>query len=120
MTKDTNKITKRIAQLNDTFRALTMKPDSEQTLGKTFYTASISALPPQDVLSIKEKVRLFDEFNESNDPYGEHDFGSFMHNDQKVYWKIDYEDPALEYQSNDTFDNGVQNRRLTIMLSHEW
>jgi len=96
------------------------KPNSEQNLGKVFCTVCIASLSQQDVLSIKEKVRLFDAFNESNDPYGEHDFGSFIHNDDKVYWKIDYEDPALEYQSDDTFDTSIRNRRLTIMLSHEW
>jgi len=120
MTKDTKEITKRIARLNDAFRTSITKPISEQILGQIFYTASIAALPPQDILAIKEQVKLFDEFNKGNDPYGEHDFGSFMHNDQKIYWKIDYEDPTLEYQSNDTFDNSVQNRRLTLMLSHEW
>lgn len=120
MTKDNKEITKRIARLNDTFRASIAKPDSEQTLGQIFYTSGISALHQKDIASIVEKVKLFDNFNGANDPYGEHDFGSFIHNDHKIYWKIDYENPALEYQSNDTFDISVQNRRLTIMFSHEW
>ena len=118
MSKNNAEITKRIAQLNDEFRATTLNPDSEQTLGQVFYTQSIAALPQNEFETIIEKVKLFDDFSEANDPYGEHDFGRFIHNAHTVYWKIDYEDPALEYQSKDKINIG--NRRLTIMLSHEW
>ena len=78
------------------------------------------ALLSEDILYIAEKVSLFDDFNESNDPYGEHDFGSLTHKDNKVYWKIDYKDPHLEYQLNGTFNLKKPIRILTIMFSHEW
>ena len=32
---------------------------------------------PQDVATILNKVRTFKDFNEGDDPYGEHDFGAF-------------------------------------------
>lgn len=120
MTKYIKETTKRIAKLNDTFRTSLKMPVSEQRLGQVFCTTSIVALPAEDVMSIVEKVRLFDNFNESNDPYGEHDFGSFTHKDNKVYWKIDYIDPHLEYHPIEASDLNEQNRILTIMLSHDW
>lgn len=120
MSKDINETTKRVARLNDIFRASILKPVSEQCLGKIFCTASIMALPEEDINHIAEKVSLFDNFNEGNDPYGEHDFGSFIFNDDKVYWRIDYEDPSLEYQPKDKSEPNEPNRILTIMFSYEW
>ena len=35
-------------------------------------------------------VRDYADFNENNDPYGEHDFGSLKVARQRVFWKIDY------------------------------
>ena len=35
------------------------------------------------------------EFKPDNDPYGEHDFGSFMLGDTKVLWKIDVYEPTF-------------------------
>ena len=34
-----------------------------------------------DVQAILHQVQGFDQFTPSNDPYGEHDFGSFIHAD---------------------------------------
>jgi len=117
---DKTEITQRIASLNDEFRQSVLKPASEQSLGEVFCTAGIMALSKEDIQAIAEKVRDFDEFNKGNDPYGEHDFGSFIHKDEKVYWKIDYRNPHAEYQSEDVNDKNDNNRILTIMLSHEY
>lgn len=120
MTNNVNEIVERIAKLNDSFRKSILTPIPEQKLGQIFCTASIMALPKEDVLLIAEKVSLFEDFNESNDPYNEHDFGSFTFKENKVYWKIDYKDPELEYNFNDNSDPMRQNRLLTIMFSYEW
>ena len=37
-------------------------------------------------------VRDYAEFNEDNDPYGEHDFGSLKVAGEKIFWRIDYYD----------------------------
>ena len=37
-------------------------------------------------------VRDYTDFNEDNDPYGEHDFGSLKVAGEKIFWKIDYYD----------------------------
>ena len=120
MSNDNNEIIKRIARLNDIFRASILKPAPDQSLGQVFCTASIMALPKADIQSIAEKVSLFDDFNEGDDPYGEHDFGSFTFKGKKIYWKIDYKDPSLEYKPNETTEPLEPNRILTILFSHEW
>jgi len=40
-------------------------------------------------VEIAEKVIAFDSFTADNDPHGEHDFGAFEHDGQKIFWKID-------------------------------
>jgi hypothetical protein len=97
----------KIAELNDQFRKS----------GKSIMlTPGIQATG--DTEAIVKKVMAFDDFKEANDPYGEHDFGSFKHNGQKIFWKIDY--------YNQTFDGWHDpispecNRVLTIMLAEEY
>jgi Protein of unknown function (DUF3768) len=40
-------------------------------------TAGVQALPVDTVAQAFQRVRTFNEFTKDNDPYGEHDFGSF-------------------------------------------
>ncbi len=96
-----------IAKLNDVFR--------EHGLRFTI-TRGIQAMV--DVLGVIEAVRGYADFNEDNDPYGEHDFGSFDWHGEKVFWKIDYYDQMLE-----TWHSPLSpdcNRVLTIMLAEEY
>ena len=60
----------RIRDLNDTFR---------QTFagGKILITRGVDTLPDVIQAGALLVVRVFDQFTESNDPHGEHDFGSF-------------------------------------------
>ena len=66
------------------------------------------------LLATLEAVRSFNSFTDDNDPYGEHDFGSFTIEGQKFFWKIDYFDSNFEFFQ----ENG--NRVLTIMLAEEY
>ena len=66
------------------------------------------------------RVMAFDDFTADNDPYGEHDFGSFEINGLRLFWKIDCYDLALEYGSPDPADPTVTRRVLTIMLASEY
>jgi hypothetical protein len=54
------------------------------------------------------------------DPYGEHDYGSFEIDGQKLLWKIDYYDTDLKYGSGDPSDPAVTRRVLTILLLSEY
>ena len=81
-----NETSAKIAALNDKHR---------QSMEGCTVTRGVSAMG-EDVNEVFVKVRDFAEFNEDNDPYGEHDFGSFMVSGVKIFWKIDYYDENLE------------------------
>ena len=102
-----------IRTLNDQFR---------RTLagGRALVTNGVDALGPDTVAAILDEVRRFDRFDPCNDPYGEHDFGSFHHAGQRVLWKIDYYDRALTFASPDPADPTVTARVLTVMLAGEY
>jgi len=112
MTEDTTK-TARIRELNDLFRTSFIG-------GKVLQTQGIQSLPEEDQSSIREQVERFNDFTEDNDPHGEHDFGAFDHSGQKIFWKIDYYDAAMEYGSEDPADPKQTTRVLTIMLASEY
>lgn len=103
----------RIRFLNDRLR-------TTGTGGKMFITVGIQALPHHGLFAVLQKVRDFDDFGEDNDPYGEHDFGAFTHAGRKIFWKIDYYDPTMLYQSQDPSDDEKTLRLLTIMLAEEY
>jgi hypothetical protein len=79
-------------------------------------TAGVNEL--EDILGLLQEIRLFNEFTENNDPYGEHDFGSIVWHGEKVFWKIDYYDQALEY-GDDPLSLDCR-RVLTVMLASEY
>jgi hypothetical protein len=88
--------------------------------GKVYMTRGIAALSRADQSAIREKVERFNDFTPGNDPYGEHDFGAFEHAGEKIFWKIDYYDRALEMGSEDPADPNCTTRVLTIMLAEEY
>lgn len=106
-----NHMPNKIAELNDQVR---------KTLGgcRLVFTSGIIALP--DAITVLEKVQAFDAFGPANDPYDEHDFGSFDHNGEVIFWKIDYYDLDLSMRSPDPADPNVTIRVLTIMLAEEY
>jgi hypothetical protein len=102
-----------IAELNDAFRR-------SFTGGQVFVTRGISALPRGAQAAITARVRSFEVFDENNDPYGEHDFGSFDHAGQTISWKIDLYDRKHKFYSPDPTDPSKTNRVLTILLAEEY
>lgn len=104
----------RIAKLNDEFRAAIGEG------GLVYMTPGIQGLPPEDWLYIFNLVKVFNDFSEGNDPYGEHDFGAFDYRDERVYWKIDYYDTNMEMGSEDPSDPEQTVRVLTVMMAYEY
>ena len=103
-----------IATLNDNLR-------KTFTGGQVLLTASISAMCSEDKATIMSLVQNFNDFNEGNDPYAEHDFGSFDYKDNKIFWKIDYYDRFNScFASENPADPTVTNRVMTIMLADEY
>jgi len=103
----------KIAFLNDGLRRTFAR-------GKVVMTAGVAELPEQTLSQILERVRHFDEFTTDNDPYGEHDFGSFDVAGVTYFFKVDYYSPDMEGGSEDPADPEKTTRVLTIMRADEY
>ena len=102
----------KIAFLNDGLRRTFAR-------GRIVMTAAVAALPEEMLAKVLDRVRRFDEFTSDNDPYGEHDFGSFAFQGlpEKVWFKVDlYEELGVK----GTDGEPVVSRVLTIMLAEEY
>ena len=111
---------------NDAFRKAVMfapQPD-----GKAVMTPGVAGFGSMVCAWIYKQIAEFDNFNEGNDPYGEHDFGSVTvavsdlmtgeAETHKVFWKIDYyENADMEFGTEDKLDCY---RLLVIMLAEEY
>lgn len=83
-------------------------------------TRGLAELGDDAVHAILAQVRSREQFAPENDPYGEHDFGSFRHSGETVFWKWDYYDVDLQMHSPDPSDPTVTTRVLTVMLAEEY
>ena len=108
-----NPTTERIRALNDELRR--NLPNCHAVM-----TAGVAALGPDAVARIVKTITVYDDFCQANDPYQEHDFGSFDADGHTVFFKIDYYDKALTYHSPDPSDPSVTERVITIMLAEEY
>ena len=103
-----------IRALNDSFRATFIG-------GRVLMTASVQSLPEDIGSRALSAVREFKDFNEDNDPHGEHDFGAFDLGGDKFLWKIDYyydEDSCCG--SEDPSNPEKTTRVLTLMLAEDY
>lgn len=105
-----------VRELNDQFRQRLKNPN----LVKVFLTKYVELLPNKDKEKLINKVIEFNRFNENNDPYGEHDFGSIKFKKEKYFFKIDYYDKDLKYHSEDATDPSKTTRVMTIMNAEEY
>ena len=103
--------TQRIRQLNDQAR---------QTLTgcRVLVTPGVRALDA--TVAILGMVQQYSDFTPDNDPYGEHDFGSFRFQDETIFWKVDYYDLDLTMHSPDAAEPEVTSRVLTVLLGSEY
>lgn len=96
-----------ISMLNDKFR--------QSGFGVTL-TCGVQSVTDLD--GLLRAVREFDNFNEDNDPWGEHDFGHLLWNGDKVFWKMDYYNQTLDAWE-DPFSKDCK-RVITVMLANEY
>ena len=112
-----------IARLNDWLREHMTRPG----VNRVVMTAGIAALIGDVTLfrgfhkraELIRAVRDFDAFDRGNDPYGEHDMGSFEFQDASGMWKIDYYNRDLSAGSENPADPFQTVRVLTIMRADE-
>ena len=67
--------------------------------GGAVITPGIAALGQEAVDRIVKTIAGYDGFCHANDPYGEHDFGSFEAEGKTIFFKIDYFDRTLTHHS---------------------
>ncbi len=108
-TTPTHQYAEDIARLNDGAR---------ENAVNYMATRGILALDPQMISDIYVRVQNFKDFTEDNDPYGEHDFGSFVIARNEVFWKIDYYNHELSAWCDPL--SPECRRVLTIMLAEEY
>src|SRR6266699_5702575 len=101
--------TERIRALNDELRQFLLG-------GIAVITPGVAALGPEAVDRIVKTIAVFDDFCHANDPYEEHDFGSFEADGHTIMVKIDYLDQSMSMLSPDPADPSVNQRVITIML----
>lgn len=108
-----------IAHLNDKLR-------TTLTGGQLLITSGVKSLPLEVQFWAIKAMTTFKDFNEDNDPHGEHDFGKvevhITDNDvhEKFFWKIDYYDKSLKNGSEDPANPFLTTRVLTLMLAREY
>ena len=76
-----NATTERIRALNDELRR-------NLPNGHAVMTAGVAALGPQAVARIVKTIAVYDDFCHANDPYQEHDFGSFEADGQVIFFRV--------------------------------
>jgi hypothetical protein len=90
-----NATTERIRALNDELRR-------NLPSGHAVMTTGIAALGPEAVARIVKTIAVYDDFCHANDPYEEHDFGSFEADGHTIFF--DYYDKVLTAHSPDPSD----------------
>lgn len=103
----------KIAALNDAARA---------SLQDCWLVVTEGVAALDDIDAVIARVQAYNAFTPNNDPYGEHDFGSFEYGKdrQLILWKFDYYDLDLLMHSPDASDPAVTCRVLTVMLAEEY
>lgn len=103
----------RIRRLNDALR-------SQGSGGIILMTYGVAAYSTGEVEALFKTIAAYEAFDESNDPYGEHDLGIVPLGTERALWKIDYFDRSRRLHSPDPSDPKVTVRVMTVMLLSEY
>lgn len=111
----------RIRELNDQLRRnFVSAPGSIAGDFSILITTGVGALDERAFAQLIAIVEDYDSFDDGNDPYSEHDFGTIDHLGTRYFWKIDYYDRTKTAGSPDPADPNVTCRLLTIMRADEY
>ncbi len=116
------KNSEKVAKLNDAFRQeldnpfVAVNPRNQVKTTQGIW----DCFDNEEIGSIFQDIRKFDNFNNENNPYKERDFGSLKRKGRTIFWKIDYYDNDMKYHSLDNTDPEKTKRVLTVMLASEY
>jgi hypothetical protein len=103
----------RIRVLNDQLRQNHMG-------GRIHISRGVVAFGHKGLQTALREIAAADQFDDSNDPHGEHDFGSVEIAGRRLFWKIDYYDHSLTAGAEDPADPDTCTRVMTVMLAEEY
>lgn len=103
-----------ITELNDQFRKEPLRH------GRLILTAGVNAKGQDFVRRALRGIAGYENFPHGDDPYGEHDFGAFALDVERIFFKIDYYDPTMAFGSEDPRDPAKTLRVMTVMLASEY
>lgn len=103
----------RTARLNDALR-------KTGTNGQIMVTRGVHDLAEFNVIELLAALAAYNDFDATNDPHGERDFGAIELWGAEILWKIDYYDAALCFASDDPSDSSITQRVLTALLAEEY
>ncbi len=72
------------------------------------------------VTALRAAIAQFSDWDEGNDPYGEHDFGAFEFLGKHLFFKIDYYHPDHDTHAPVPSNIELCRRVLTVMLAEEY
>jgi hypothetical protein len=104
----------KIAKTNDQVRRALPFPPLPHLFILSYNVKHYQEKDQDGFFELVSKVKSFDDFNEDNDPYQEHDMGRIKHCDKEYFFKIDYYNEDL----NAFEENG--RRVLTLMETSEY
>lgn len=92
--------------------------------GQIVMTQAVAALRPAWMVKAMAAIQRFDDFNEDNDPYGDHSFGAVeitVGDETKTIWfKIDLYDWNLEYGAEDPTNLELTKRVMTVLFPSDY
>lgn len=109
----------KIARQNDEFRA-GLTSFTNPTPGVVVTTPGVQGRGKAFMITAIDAIRAFDDFTPSSDPYGERESGVIEVQGQRVFFKIDLYDRALQGGSPDPLDLTQTTRVMTVMLPEEY
>ncbi|MCF8708739.1 MULTISPECIES: DUF3768 domain-containing protein [Sphingomonadaceae] len=113
-------VTEQIARLNDRCRQ-GFDPAARLIVTRT----CLSRLAGEgdavrEIVAQAELLAAVRRYDFAPDDGPERDFGAFDLRGERILFKIDYYDPALEFGSDDPADASLTRRVLTIMLAEDY
>jgi hypothetical protein len=113
--------TTKIRALNDRLREMAFnEPATYPGPFKILVTQGCQAISTEDFAELAGAIAGFTDFDDGNDPHGEHDFGAVTVAGERYFFKIDYYDLAMSAHSPDPADAARTIRVLTIMRADEY
>ncbi len=109
-----------IARDNDKFRAALAFGVPTDFPGKVLVTPGVSAMGPEFLALLQLTVAGFADFNEDNDPLGDHSFGTVEVCGTRVFWKIDLYDEKYTFGASVPESPEKTRRVLTMLLPSEY